>query len=170
MRRIMIPTVAIAAVLVAAGAWRAAGPQAAALRGAWVATGWQINGTPVATPQRGLLVFTGSHYSMMFVPGVDARPGYDGESLTDAEKLAAYDSFVANSGRYRVSGDTLVTSAYMAKDPNYMNAWARGCSTGPCPNDVALTFRVAGDTLWVSWPASFGGSGNQRTGEFRRVE
>jgi hypothetical protein len=106
---------------------------------------------------------------MMFVSSPNGRPRYTGDSLTDSEKLAAYDSFVANAGIYSVSGNTIVTKAYMAKDPNYMGQWADGCATGKCPNETSLSFQMEGADLRVTWPANFGG-GSGLVGTFRRVE
>lgn len=42
------------------------------------------------------------------------------ETETDAEKIAAYDSFIANSGTYEVSGSTLTVRPAVARNPNYM--------------------------------------------------
>lgn len=134
------------------------------VEGAWIATAWESGGQAITPPQRGLLVFTEHHYSIMFVVGNAPRARYEGESLTDAEKLVAYDSFVANSGRYRISGNTLTTMAYMAKDPNYMGDWEGTCaSDGACKNAVELTIRVDGDVLQVQWSSGLKGT-------FRRVE
>ncbi len=141
----------------------------ASLQGAWSATGWTRGGQPVATPQRGLLVFTRQHYSIMFVSDDKERAHYTGDNMTDAEKLAAYNSITANSGSYAVSGDKVTIKAYMAKDPNYMGEWVAGCATGPCPNDVVLTFKIVGSTMTVTWPQDFGGFGGL-VGTFRRVE
>ena len=129
------------------------------LVGAWVATAWEYDGNPVADPQRGLLVFTERNYSMMFVFGETPRPRYSGDGLADAEKISAYDSFVANSGRYTVSGNEITTEAYMAKDPNYMDDWES--------NQVTLTYRFEGEMLHVTWPSDF--SSTRLAGTFRKV-
>jgi len=55
---------------------------------------------------------------------------------TDAEKLAAYDSFIANSGTYEVSGSTLTTRPIVAKNPNFMSG-----------GSVTYTYEIEGDTL-----------------------
>ena len=106
--------------------------------GAWEFTSGQAGG------QRGLLIFTESHYSMMFVRDTVPRARYPGDRrMTDAETVAAYNSITANSGRYRVSGDSLIVTAYMANDPNWMGDW---------PNsDETFRVRIAGDTLtWIN--------------------
>jgi hypothetical protein len=152
-------------------AWRGPFPDGAKsdLRGAWIATGWAVGGTPTATPQRGLMIFTGDHYSFMFVNGDQPRAEYTGASMTDAEMLAAYRSFIANTGRYVVQGDTIVTKAFMAKDPNYMAAWDDSCVHGPCKSDVTLTFTVTGDELRLAWPSN-AGVGTGLVGTFHRIE
>lgn len=130
------------------------------LEGAWAATSWDVAGEAIGEPQPGLIVFTGTHYTMMYVNGAEARPRYEGEELTDPEKLAAYDSFTANSGRYEVSGNELTTRAFVAKDPNYMNDWPDNAST--------YSFELEGNTLRVSWPTDW--PGGIRVGTFRKVE
>jgi hypothetical protein len=106
--------------------------------GAWEFSAGQAGG------QRGLLIFTESHYSMMFARDTVPRPRYpDDRRMTDAETVAAYNSITANSGRYRLNGDSLTVTAYMANDPNFMGDW---------PNsDMTFVIRVQGDTLtWVN--------------------
>jgi hypothetical protein len=80
--------------------------------------------------------------------------------LTEVETISAYSSFVANSGRYTVSGNEITTEAYMAKDPNYMDQWGS--------NQVTLPYRFEGEMLHVTWPADFG-IGPQLEGTFRKV-
>ena len=123
------------------------------LNGPWIVAAWTApDGTVQDEPQRGLFVFaassdTGGAYSMMYVSSADARPQYEGESLTDAEKLAAYDSFVANSGRFNLDGDRLVYEAYMAKDPNYMAEWGE--------NGVTTTWEMVGENLKLTFVDGF---------------
>ena len=94
--------------------WSSAEAQEASdLNGAWIVTNWTSpDGDVNENSQRGLFIFTitrddGGNYSMMFVPGDQPRSEYAGEQLTDQEKLAAYDSFVPNSGRLTVEGNEL---------------------------------------------------------------
>lgn len=114
-----------------AGSWRPAMAQGnAALHGAWIVTSRTSPAGEVnASPQRGLYMFTASgHYSVMYVTGAEPRPMLSGEgefgTPTDAEKVIAFDNFVANSGRYSVDGDEIVYEAFMAKNPNYMAAFS----------------------------------------------
>ncbi|MDH3455536.1 MAG: lipocalin-like domain-containing protein [Gemmatimonadota bacterium] len=161
MRRILrLVTVfaVIAAVTVACGTYTAEGDSG--LEGAWMVTSWNVAGETVAEPQPGLIVFTDTHYSMMYVNGAAPRPQYAGEEMTDAEILAAFDSFTANSGRYEVSGNELTTRPSVAKDPNYMGTWPDNAET--------YTFELEGETLRLTWPSDW--PGGLRIGTFRKVE
>lgn len=151
MRRIV--AVAILGILGSTGSIEA---QESPLVGAWVTIEWVDQD---ASPQPGLLVFTGTHYSMMFVrPGM-VRERYTGETETDADMVAAYRTLVANSGRYTVRGDEFTTEGYVTLNTNYMADWGE--------NHITYTFRVEGDELHVTWPEDFLGG---FTGTFRRVE
>ena len=96
---------------------------------------------------------------MMFVFGDIPRPRYSGDVLTEAETISAYNSFVANSGRYTVTGNEITTEAYMAKDPNYMDDWES--------NQFTFTYRFEGEMLHVTGPSDF--SNTQFAGTFRKV-
>ena len=131
--------------------------QESPLVGAWIATGWdgEENGSAP-----GLLIFTETNYSMMFVPAGMTRPEWPDNGPTDVDLVAAFNTLVANSGRYTWSGNEFTTEAYVALTPPYMAAWGE--------NHETFMFRVEGDTLHVTWPADFGiASGS--VGTFRRV-
>ena len=122
------------------------------VEGAWTATEWTVNGETQAA-QRGIFIFTSTHYSFFFVGQPDDRavPAAAGPGgMTDAEKVAAYDEFTANAGRYTIEGSTLTTQAYMAKNPGYMAGWP--------DNEQELTVRRNGDTLTLTF-----GNGNTAT-------
>ncbi len=73
------------------------------IEGAWKVTEIVVTGADasnVPNPQPGLIIFAQKHYSAMWVPGNQPRSLFKGEDPTDQEKIAAYDSFVANSGTY----------------------------------------------------------------------
>jgi hypothetical protein len=132
------------------GPWHTAAAQGSSeLAGGWIVTGWTAaDGTVNSQPQRGLFLFTGTgQYSMMYVLGDEPRPRYEGETQTEAETLTAYGSFVANSGRYTVNGNTLTYEAYMAKDPNYMADW----NANEPGNAVNVTFSVTNGILTLNW-------------------
>jgi hypothetical protein len=75
-----------------------------------------------AVPNASLYIFTEAHYSYMYVPGADPRRRFTGDPNrpTDAEKVAAYDSFVAGSGTYALTGSTLTLQALVHQNPNEM--------------------------------------------------
>ena len=155
MRR-TIGIVSALAIVAAIAGWRTTPNQEPTLQGAWVrASTWDTAGNVNSEPQRGLFIFTGTHYSVMFVNSGEPREQFAGDTPTDAELVTAYRSFVANSGRYEVDGDQLTTRAYMAKNPNYMGSWPE--------NPGTFTYRIEGDTLYAT---NSNGSG----ATWRRVE
>jgi hypothetical protein len=93
---------------------------------------------PLADPPS-LYIFAGNHYSIMYVIGQLPRPVFAAVDPTDAEKLTAFDTFIANSGTYEVSGNTVVTTPVVSKNPNYMGG-----------GRDQFAFRVLADTLWLT--------------------
>ncbi len=125
--------------------------QSSALQGAWQTT--EVSFTSPDTSwtetslQPSLTIFAKQHYSIMFVPGTEPRSLFAGDEPTfgsfeptDAEKLAAYDSFIANSGTYQVSGSTLTTRPMVAKNPNFMSG-----------GSFTFTYQIEGDTLRLTF-------------------
>jgi hypothetical protein len=103
-------------------------PAAGGILGVWKVTElasrnpgaeWEIR----ATPYLSQYVFTEKHYSYMYVPGQTPRKTFAGDpnKPTDAEKIEAYDSLVAATGAYSLSGQTLTLSALVHKNPNEMD-------------------------------------------------
>jgi hypothetical protein len=96
------------------------------LRGTWKATETLVRTAGSdwvkVTPPSSLYIFTDDHYSYMFVTGPQPRPHFAGDPNrpTDAEKVAAFDSFMASSGRYSLSGSTLTLTALLHKNPHEM--------------------------------------------------
>ena len=165
MRRIASQPVALgilAAVLLASPT-PGVGQEGTPVEGAWVVTSWTSpDGDTNAEPQPGLFVFTKTHYSIMFVPGSEARAQYTGEQMTDADMLAAYTTVTANSGRYEVSGNELTTRAYVAKNPNYMGGWPENAAT--------YTFEIDGEgMLHLTW-GSDAGPATGWTASMRQVD
>jgi lipocalin-like protein len=112
------------------------------IEGAWKVTEIVVTGadpSSVPNPQPGLIIFTKTHYSVMWVPGNQPRSLFKGEGPTDQEKIAAYDSFVANSGTYEVAGATITLHPMVARSPNFM---AGGVSK--------FQLRIEGTTLWLT--------------------
>ena len=112
------------------------------LEGAWSVVSISLTGPDSAantTVQPSLYLFGDKHYSMMRVTGNQPRTLAAADSATDAEKLAAYDSFVANTGTYEIADSTLTIHPVVARSPNYMSG-----------GSDKYNFRVSGDTLWLS--------------------
>ena len=80
---------------------------------------WEVS----APPYQSQYMFTGRHYSYMYVPGAGPRKPIAGDPNrpTDAEKVEAYNSFVAASGTYELSGRILTLVALVHKNPNEMD-------------------------------------------------
>lgn len=131
---------ALAATLISA--CEPAGPAEPPLEGAWSIVSMGVTGPDSAanpTVQPSVYLFGDTHYSMMRVTGNRPRTLAAGDSVTDAEKLAAYDSFVANTGTYEVSDSTLTIHPVVARSPNFMSG-----------GSDKYHFRVSSDTLWLS--------------------
>jgi len=109
--------------------------------GAWLVHSMTFPDGTEMMQHPGLFIYAATHYSAMFVTGDEARTDLS-EEPTDAERLAAWRPFVANSGRYEIAGDQLTTRAFVAKSPNYMHAFP--------DNATAFTFSVQGDELTLT--------------------
>ena len=112
------------------------------LEGAWSVVSIRVAGSDSAANtmvQPSVYLFGEKHYSMMRATGNQPRALAAKDSVTAAEKIAAYDSFVANSGTYEVADSTVTVHPVVARSPNFM---AGGSDK--------FHFRVAGDTLWLS--------------------
>jgi hypothetical protein len=86
-------------------------------------------------------IFTDSYYSIMRVIGGQPRQRFAAATATDAEKLTAYDTFIANSGSYEVTGDMITMRPLVAKNPSFMDG-----------GSDRFQYRTAGDTLWLIDP------------------
>src|SRR5512146_1212237 len=102
----------------------------------------QTGGGSVSTnpnPQPSLLIITRGYYMLMFVPGDKPRTMYQAVKPTDAEKLAAFDSFLANGGTYELSGNTMTIHPTVARVQNYAaGGWTK------------YTVRVEGNNLYMT--------------------
>jgi len=93
------------------------------IEGTWKVTEIVVTGADasnVPNPQPSLVIFTPRHYSMMYVTGSQPRKPFTAEAPTNAEKLAAFDSFVANSGTYDVARTTVTFHPIVARNPGFM--------------------------------------------------
>jgi hypothetical protein len=124
----VVPVLLAAATLVTASTLHA---QQLDIQGTWIRT------SADGSHQRGAILFTPTSYSFMAVLGDEPRAETQGNGMTDEEILAAYRSFAANAGRYRLEGNQLIFEAYMARNPNYMAAWP--------DNDRTWTLEMDGD-------------------------
>jgi hypothetical protein len=119
----------------------AAAQAAEDLQGAWrVAEMLLPGGGRIASPQPGLLLFAGRHYSYTLVNGEEPRPDLPEGVVPAAVLLAVWQPFSANAGTFEISGDTMTRRPIVAKDPNAMAPGAFN----------EYTFRIQGDTLWTT--------------------
>lgn len=112
------------------------------LEGAWSIVSIRMTGpdsAAIPTVQPSVYLFGDTHYSMMRVTGNQPRALAAADSVTDAEKLAAYDSFIANTGTYEVADSTITIHPVVARSPNFMSG-----------GSDKYHFRISGDTLWLS--------------------
>ena len=121
--------------------------EAGPLEGAWKYVEFSTTSpdttSTITSPQPSLYIFLKQHYSIMFVPGSEPRQLFSGDEPTlgsaeptDAEKLASWDSFIANSGTYELTDSTLTTRPMVAKNPNFMSG-----------GSLTYTYQIEGDTL-----------------------
>ena len=102
------------------------------------------DGSKNASPQPSLFIFTRDHYSMMLVPGTQPRASFnDVIEPTNQEKIAAFDSFVANTGTYDVAGPTITFRPIVARYPNFMAG-----------GSAEHQYRVEGNALWLTGQVS----------------
>jgi hypothetical protein len=110
----------------------------------------------------GLLIFTGKYWSRMYVDS--DQPRTDIRNLDKAsagEIIATWGPFVAASGSYEVSGNTLTSKALIAKNPNVME-----------PGNFAVyTFKIEGNTLTMTDTRNAAGTiASPRTFTYVRLE
>ena len=107
------------------------------LAGAWRITEASVTSPDTSytdtDPQPGLYLFLDRHYSTLLVPGPE-RASFTDET-TDAEMLAAYENFIANTGTYTVSDSTPTLQHIVTKFPNVMS------------DTLTYTYQVEGNTL-----------------------
>ena len=95
-----------------------------------------------------MFIFAKNHYSLMWVPGSVPRTLFKTQVPTNDEKLAAFDSLVASSGTYEVSGSRVTFRMILAKGPN--------------ATFIDEQFSVDGDVMTLTWVSS---DGHQRLGQ-----
>jgi hypothetical protein len=126
MKRIALSLAALAFVgcQPAPPATQEVGPLESAWQHVELATTSPDTSSTITSPQPSLYLFLTQHYSIMFVPGSEPRERFSGDQPvlgsfepTDAEKVAAYDSFIANSGTYELTDSTLTTRPVVGQEP-----------------------------------------------------
>ena len=106
----------------------AAGP-VSPLEGVWQVSELRITGGPnegvIGAPEPSLYIFSGEHYSIAQVNGTGPRPlwpeGATRSDLTPELIQSTFMTYVSNSGRYELRGDTVVTRPVVALSPNFMS-------------------------------------------------
>ena len=122
------------------------------LEGAWETTEFSLvspdTSYTISDPQPSLYVFLSSYYSVMYVPGDEPRELFAGDQPvlgavepTDAEKVVAFNSFIANSGTYELTDSTLTTWPMVAKTPNFMAGGSLTFTYQVEDDNLRLTFR-----------------------------
>ena len=82
----------------------------------------QADGTKITNPLPSLLIFTAKYYTMLYATSDKPRQLMKNpQQPTDAETIAAYDTVIANSGTYEISGSTVIMHVVVAKLPNLEN-------------------------------------------------
>jgi hypothetical protein len=120
------------------------------LEGVWKVTDIVVTGAGAyseSAPQPSVFIFAKNHYSLMWVPGHMPRTLFKTQVPTAEEKVAAFDSLVASSGTYELSGSTITFRFILAKGPNaaFINE----------------QFSVDGDVMTLTWVSS---DSHQRSG------
>ena len=115
----------------------------------------------VIPSQPGLRLYVDGYYGGQFVQGTEPRPLLPTDSTaTTADLQATLGQYAANSGTYEVSGDVITERRVVALAPQNMVAGAF----------ATLTYRMAGDTLWLTQTATQAGpAANPNTAKFVRV-
>ena len=143
------------------------------IEGVWKVSEIVVTGTDASTvtsPQPGLVIFAHKHYSMMWIPGDQPRSLFKANPPTNDEKIAAYDSFVANSGTYDLSGETLTLHPMVARSPNFMTGGQTATYQVKVePTTLSLTTTNPGTTR-AQAPAASPGPTNTTTLKLTRVE
>ena len=96
--------------------------------------------TTNSSAQTSVVIFTTGHYSFVWTFGSETRqPAVERWNPTDAEKIAAYNSIIVNTGTYELTDSMIVTRPISAKSQEYVGG---GYSD--------YEYRVQGDTLYLT--------------------
>jgi len=146
----------------------ATAPPENALQGVWrmesIESTDEAGNATAFQAQPGQLIFTDSHYSMVYVPDESPRvPSAKHWEPTDAERLAHYQSIIVNSGTYEMSGSRITVRPIIARAPEFVGG------------HETLEFGLDGDLLTLRTVELVSGGGVANTGaadtmKLRRVE
>ena len=119
------------------------------LIGAWrvteIADG---NGPANTSPQPGLYIFAGQHYSFARINGTRPLPDYpSNDKATDADKVAVFNALYLNTGTYSVSGNMLATKAMVAKSKFAIGGAGNQYEFAVNGNNLTLTQKPMGPVL-----------------------
>jgi hypothetical protein len=140
------------------------------IQGVWRVTEVTTTGKDASTnksPQPGLYIFTGRHYSLVRVTASTARPDLGPEDYpkaTAAQLLALWgpSAFAAFSGTYELAGGKLTTRPVVARSPRPMAPGAFSTSS----------YKLDGKTLTITQERGFDGKpvANPTTLKLTRIE
>ena len=78
---------------------------------ATIAGAWEL----ISETERGLIVATHTHVSVLIA--LKKRPAVRDRPATEADELAAYRRFIAQAGRYTLTGNRLIHHRDYTRDP-----------------------------------------------------
>jgi hypothetical protein len=150
--------------IVASGSTLSAEQQAPGIRGAWRVTEITTagpNATTNSNPLPSLYLFTDGHYTLVQEDGTTPRRSRPSAEDSSQQNLMEAMRFSAQGGTYEISGNELVMRRIVALAASNM-----------VPGNFRRnTFRIAGDTLWLTTVATQTGPSPVRTTmKLRRVE
>jgi len=97
----------------------------------------------------------------MYVPGNKPRALYKAQEPTNEEKISAFDSLIANTGTYEISGSTLTIHPIVARNPNFMAGGSdkyqfriEGTTLTLTEKSTDLNVRIGNRVVPASGPAS----------------
>lgn len=129
------------------------------LVGAWTLERWETRYDdgrvihPMGEDARGYLLYTADGHMAAFLMRAERPHFATGEALTatDAEKVAAWNSFYSYAGRYEVIGDRVIHHVEASMYPNWVGI------------DQERTLTIEGDRLTLSTPPQRTHRGTQQS-------
>ena len=139
--RLVVAVVALLAVISAL----LLGQSKPSIQGVWRVAEVTTTGPNANTnksPQPGLYIFTGKHYSLVRDTSLNPRIAIrDSSNVTAPEALATFGPFIAQSGTYDVRGTTVNVTPVVAKFP----------ASGEKHRTSTWDFELQGDTLSMTY-------------------